>query len=290
MAGIRSGRRLVQLLPVRLSFVPVRNKKIIKSESLTLFELNKKGTSYELPPGKREMLNVGEELKQWFRETNELIHRNPMLKCEHGNYEVIFRFNNPAAVKSWIVSTDKDNDTGKSSAEFTFTKNSTGLFHGYLSKEVPKDGKTKYAGYANITCPKPLKAFKRDTSWDWSLFNCMLLKVRGDGRPYSLVIGCNFEFDINWLNRWQCPLYTRGGPYWQLAKVPFSNFFLSHHGRIQDKQEYPELTIVNSLGITVMDAAEGPFALEIESIALMYDMNLSDTSRYETYHLKNFMD
>lgn len=91
MAGFRSGRRIVQLLPVRLSLLHVRSKKTIKSETLTLYELNKKGTSYELPPGKKELLNVGEELKQWFRETNELIHRSPMLECEHGNYEVIFR-------------------------------------------------------------------------------------------------------------------------------------------------------------------------------------------------------
>lgn len=39
-----------------------------------------------------------------------------------------------------------------------------------------------------------------------------------------------------------------------------------------------------------MDAAEGPFALEIESIALMYDMNLSDTSIYESYYHKNVID
>ena len=57
------------------------------------------------------------------------------------------------------MTADRDNDGGKSTANFTFSKNRTGLFHGYLSKEVPKDGKTKYAGYANITAPKPMVRF-----------------------------------------------------------------------------------------------------------------------------------
>ncbi|KAH9488010.1 putative complex I intermediate associated protein [Bulinus truncatus] len=226
--------------------------------------------------------------KKLLKEQKENIARNPMLECDHGNYEVIFRFDKQSELDSWIVSTDSDHQGGKSKADFTFTKNRTGLFYGNISKEVPKDGKSKYAGYANITTKTPQKSFFRDTHWDWSLFNCLVFKVRGDGRPYNIVLGCDFQYDVNWLTRWSFPLYTRGGPYWQISKVPFSRFFVSHHGRVQDAQEYPCLSLVNSIGLTIMDSAEGPFSLEIESIALMYDVNISTKHAYELYEDRNF--
>lgn len=70
------------------------------------------------------------------------------------------RFNDMSTVERWNVTSDMDNQGGKSTANFTYSKNGTGIFHGYLSKEVPQDGKTKYAGYANISAPKPFVRHK----------------------------------------------------------------------------------------------------------------------------------
>ena len=44
------------------------------------------------------------------------------------------------------------------------------------------------------------------------------------------------EWDIFWHDMWVFPLYTRGGPYWQEYRVPFSKFYFSHRGKIQDDQ------------------------------------------------------
>ena len=44
------------------------------------------------------------------------------------------------------------------------------------------------------------------------------------------------EYDIFWHDLWVFPLYTRGGPYWQEYRVPFSKFYFSHRGKIQDDQ------------------------------------------------------
>ncbi|XP_005105656.1 complex I intermediate-associated protein 30, mitochondrial [Aplysia californica] len=284
---------LVAVVNHSKTFVPLRNKTYGRSTAV-FHERNKKGTDSDekkMPfrkAFKEAMYRLGPETKLFLKEQREAYATNPMLGLEHGNYEVIYRFNDPSSVSSWVATADSDNQEGKSSANFTFSKNRTGLFHGFLNKEVPKDGVTKYAGYANISAPKPYKSFGRETSYDWSLFNCMLLRIRGDGRPYLIVIGCDFYYDVNWLNRWSCPLFTRGGPYWQIVKIPFSKFYTTHSGRIQDKQEYLPLNVINSVGITTADAAEGPFYLEIDSIALMYDINLSGKHAYELYQNKYY--
>ena len=44
------------------------------------------------------------------------------------------------------------------------------------------------------------------------------------------------EWDIWWHDLWTFPLYTRGGPYWQEYRVPFSKFYFAHKGKIQDDQ------------------------------------------------------
>jgi len=45
------------------------------------------------------------------------------------------------------------------------------------------------------------------------------MRVRGDGRPYQLVLGMYRVYDVMWFDTYAYALYTRGGPYWQVAKV-----------------------------------------------------------------------
>ncbi|KAI8784299.1 complex I intermediate associated protein [Biomphalaria glabrata] len=294
MSALTSPRSLLKNVAENFNQISIFKRSSTRRSTVIVYQKTKSGRDEEpeKPPLRKAasaaFKSIIPETKKFITEQKDIWTRSPMIECEHGNYEVLCRFNKQSEVDKWIVSTDSDNKGGKSTAEFTFSKNKTGWFHGNICKEVPKDGLTKYAGWANITTKTPKKSFFRETNWDWSLFNCIVFKVRGDGRPYNIVLGCNFYYDVNWLNRWTFPLYTRGGPYWQISKLPFSRFYLSHHGRIQDIQEYPCLSLVNSLGITVMDSAEGPFSLEIESIALMYDVNLTEKHAYELFEDRNF--
>ena len=81
-------------------------------------------------------------------------------------------------------------------------------------------------------------------------------------------------------------LYTRGGPYWSTAKIPFAQFFRNNMGRISDKQ-YPFNPLeCTQMSISVIDAADGPFELEISQISLLRALRYTyDKFAYEHYTL-----
>lgn len=127
------------------------------------------------------------------------------------------------------------------------------------------------------------------------------MKVRGDGRSYLLNINTRGYYDITWNDMYHYVLFTRGGPYWQVAKVsflinitnkscvcfvfqiPFSKFFLASKGRIQDRQAPIPLNKITSFGITAGDRYGGDFSLEIDYIGLEYDPSHTEDFAYEMY-------
>ncbi len=91
-------------------------------------------------------------------------------------------------------------------------------------------------------------------------------------------------FDISWGNIWSFPLFTHGGPYWQITKIPFSKFYLNVHGRIQDHQvPCTQGWRCDSVGITLMDRINGPFQLEIDWMGVWYDVSHKEDFAYELY-------
>lgn len=133
-------------------------------------------------------------------------------------------------------------------------------------------------------------SFDRKKHFDWSSFNTLHLRIRGDGRPWMVNISAETYFSHQRDDMYSYFLYTRGGPYWQdikvwvttnksintqlwrtrrpdildtvlfdnstliwsksnillvcpyysffllLWQIPFSKFFLSSRGRVQDDQ------------------------------------------------------
>ncbi|ETN69156.1 hypothetical protein NECAME_05373 [Necator americanus] len=94
--------------------------------------------------------------------------------------------------------------------------------------------------------------------------------------------------DMTWGDSFSYPLHTHGGPYWQYEKIPFSRFFHTVAGRIQDKQYRVHLDDVSSLGIVLMDRIDGDFQLELDYIGVYNDRSHLEEFAYETYTLPLF--
>lgn len=98
----------------------------------------------------------------------------------------------------WEVTADSDHNQGTSTASFERSSSGYALFSGNLATELPIDGRIKRSGYCNVRSHRARKSFKRETYLDWTEFNTLVLKVRGDGRPYLINIACEGYFDITW--------------------------------------------------------------------------------------------
>nr|ACO15263.1 Probable complex I intermediate-associated protein 30, mitochondrial precursor [Caligus clemensi] len=189
-----------------------------------------------------------------------------------------------------------DSDWGEGFSTCSLEKHrSSGKIHfsGNLVTRAPRDGRTAYAGYANISTKNTHKSFFRVKPLDWHLYTHLVIRLRGDGRVYMLNVNTWEEYDIAWMDLYNYPLFTRGGPYWQEVKIPFSKFIFTHRGSIQDKQNplTESLRKAYKLGITLKDQTDGPFSLEIDYIGVEFDNDdKQEESAYESYRLfrKNY--
>ncbi|XP_028251575.1 complex I intermediate-associated protein 30, mitochondrial [Parambassis ranga] len=196
---------------------------------------------------------------------------------------VLWEFRGPESLEEWTVSCDREIG-GNSEAYLKLGKNNNTCFlYGTLNSSPPKDGETRYSGYCTMRSKQPLGSFDREKHHDWSSFNSLHLRVRGDGRPWMINIAPHTFFSHQKDDVYSYFLYTRGGPYWQDVKIPFSKFFLTHRGRIQDDQHPLWLDKINTIGFTLGDKADGPFQLEIDFIGASKDYAHSEEFAYELY-------
>merc|ERR1719309_278617 len=128
-----------------------------------------------------------------------------------------------------------------------------------------------------------MKSWNRDSYFDWRHYTHLVLRVRGDGRSYMVNLSCRGTYDITWDVMWQYALFTRGGPYWQFCRIPFSKFFKAYRGRIQDRQIELMKHQISHVGFTMSDGIDGPFNLEIDYIGLQWDPSHEEEFAYELY-------
>lgn len=231
------------------------------------------------------------EIELWTEEIKEKLESDPILVFRPGETDVVFTFNNPEKLNKWVVTTDSDHNEGKSEAKLEISNCGAGLFHGHIDSQFLHDGKIKRTGYANIRTIRARKSFKRETTFDWRQYNTLILKVRGDGRSYLINLHTEGYFDLLWNDIYHYVLYTRGGPHWQISKIPFSKFFLASKGRVQDRQGPISLDRVTHFGFSVgaKGGTDGQFSLEIDYIGLEFDPCHREEFAYEMYKQQKYI-
>ncbi|XP_013170863.1 PREDICTED: probable complex I intermediate-associated protein 30, mitochondrial [Papilio xuthus] len=229
------------------------------------------------------------ELKLFAKEMKEFLEADPLLIARPGETDLLWCFNEPTVLDNFVTTCDSDHNEGFSTCHFDMSPAGRANFHGYLDTRVPKDGRIKKAGYCAIRSKRVRKSFKRGSTYNWSLYNTLVLKVRGDGRSYLLNISCEGYYDITWNDIYHYVLYTRGGPYWQIAKIPFSKFVLGSKGRLQDRQSRMRFDKVTHFGVSCGDKINGPFNLEIEYVGLEFDPTHEEEFAYEMYKTDKYI-
>jgi len=230
------------------------------------------------------------EVKMWRDEWKERLLSDPVLFYPPGETDVMWSFgDNDVDITKFIVSSDSDHNEGKSRSTFEKSPAGYAVFSGHLDSTVPDEGTMKRSGYCNIKSIRHKISFQRNAYFDWSPYNTVVLRVRGDGRPYMINLTCDGYFDVNWMDMFSYVLYTRGGPHWQTTRIPFSKFILSVRGRVQDKQCPLPRNSVSSLGITAAsrNLMDGDFSLEIDYIGLEWDPINEEEFAYEMYRLES---
>lgn len=251
-------------------------------------------TVHDRPPVKKNLSFLGkicegyhqfkEEFGLLMKEMKEHLKNDPIFIYRTNEVDVVWRFKDDLkSLDQWVVTCDSDYNEGFSTVKLEMSSTGTGVFSGMLSTRLPKDGKIKYAGYCSMTSIPKRKSFKREVYHNWTPYTHLNLRVRGDGRCYMLTISTRGMFDLTWNDVYHYVLHTRGGPYWQYVKVPFSKFIFASKGSLQDKQVPIALEEVSNFGISLADDVPGHFKLEIDYIGLEYDEFHNEEFAYESY-------
>ncbi|CAK9808889.1 Complex I intermediate-associated protein 30, mitochondrial [Anthophora plagiata] len=208
----------------------------------------------------RKFKKIRKEWKgEWEKHVQQLREKfNPHMKFIAPNEDdVVWKFNGTTnSLDQWVVNCDRDYGHGYSTAKLELSSNGTGIFHGVLDTRVAKDGRTTHAGYCNITSVPKYLSFRRKVPHDWTNYNELVLRVRGDGRCYLVI------------------------------RIPFSKFVYTRKAELHEVQSPLTTNVVKNLGITIADKKPGPFRLEIDHISVCYNPTIYESFAYEMYDVE----
>ncbi|XP_075388152.1 complex I intermediate-associated protein 30, mitochondrial [Tenrec ecaudatus] len=231
---------------------------------------------------------IQDEIKDHFRRLkDEFVNHwigpegRPLHEVMLEQAKVVWQFRGKEDLDKWVVTSDKTIG-GRSEVFLKMGKNNqSALLYGNLSSEAPLDGDSGRSGYCAMISRVPRGPFERKKSYDWSQFNTLYLRVRGDGRPWMVNLREDTDLIQKHSQMYSYFMFTRGGPYWQEVKIPFSKFFLSNQGRIRDAQFQLLPDKISSIGLTLADKVDGPFFLEIDFIGVFTDPAHTEEFAYE---------
>lgn len=248
-----------------------------------LHEINRATLGWQVKHGAKAFK---EELKRWVEEQKNKTHFD-LPVYEHRELVKLWDMRDPKVRSQFHASYDALWEEGYSNASFDVSPTGCGRFSGFLDTEtLPADRTVEKAGWAALVSPEARKSFYRRDYYEWTGFTHLRMRVRGDGRKYSITLRTPGSIDLTWFDMFSYALYTHGGPYWQEVRIPFSKFFFQYQGAIQDVQYPPFLHMISTLCITLTERFTGPFALEIDYIGVEIDHDHNEFTPYESYAVK----
>jgi len=184
---------------------------------------------------------------------------------------MVYDFKDDKANENWIAISDAEFG-GKSEVAFEKSKHGQCVFRGNISTVLPDDDdEAKYSGFCAAKS-KPLMGFMGKVEpHDLETFDTIEIRLRGDGRSYFFNI--HPESFQSTDDLYQGFLFTRGGPHWEIIRIPYNSFVLTSHGFVQDNQI--RFNNIRAFGFSLSDKKNGPFHLEIDYIRAlrMYNDN-----------------
>lgn len=160
--------------------------------------------------------------------------------------KIFVDFRQPGAVQGWYVINDGVMG-GVSTSQFTHHIDKA-VFSGVVSLD-------NNGGFASLrSAPE---------SFDFSAFQSIALRVRGDGKTYKFTVRTdNLKDGVNYRSAFA----TKAGE-WMTVKLPFTDFRASFRGQSVPDAPPLEPSRVVTLGFLIADRQAGPFQLEIQQIS-----------------------
>ncbi|KAK6462125.1 complex I intermediate associated protein [Scheffersomyces coipomensis] len=184
----------------------------------------------------------------------------------------VLEFKNDATIDESTIEnimTRSDKELGGySTVNFTLDpEEHVGHFHGYLSLDLPKDNpEVTRSGYAMFRTKDQKESWISGNSyWDWSSYNSLVLRVKGDRRKYLVNIQANTPLVTD---LFQHRLFLHHPGQWETVVIPLNDFVMTNWGIIQDGSEINK-SEVKTIGIGLLDKQYGPYSLKIDWIKVM---------------------
>lgn len=173
---------------------------------------------------------------------------------------VLYRFDKPAEVDEWHVTTDSVVG-GYSTAELqTVVDNGKpcARFTGHTSLKT--SGEMVRSGFATF------RSLDRQPMKELHNYEALQLSVKTDGRPYLFNVRCNNMTEHLFQGRIVVPKNR-----WCTVSIPFHKLALTHRGAIVSHGAEIDTDTIDGFGVLIADGREGPFRFELEFIkALRY--------------------
>jgi len=172
-----------------------------------------------------------------------------MPQTEETNLKLTFaNFTDQKVRSQWSITND-DVMGGVSTSKISAGEDKVLIFSGEVSLE-------NNGGFASLRSPID--------DYDFSDYEGFMLKVKSDGKTYSLSFRQTKYFSGYNYNQ----KFITNKDNWQVVKLPFKDFIFKYYGKEVSNSEPPRKSEVKQISILISDKQQGPFKIEIEWIGL----------------------